>query len=212
MLQAVTDLALSWAEAVPLPAFVGIGSVVEEVIAPIPSPVILAVSGSLAATQGYGWTGLVGLLLIAALGKTLGGWVLYVLGDKGEHILLGRFGQAIGLSHREVEHWSEHFTGGWKDDIILFGLRCIPIVPSAPVSVLCGVLKIPLRTYFLSTFFGSFIRSGLFFFLGYLGVDAYRSWLEEVEALESIMTALAAVAIAGFLAWCYWHRGAKKRP
>ncbi len=206
MLHAIADLVVSWAEAIPLPAFVFLGSVIEEVIAPIPSPIILAVSGSIAAAQGYGWLGIAGLIAIASAGKTLGGWVLYIVGDKGEHFLLGRFGRAIGLSHREVEHFSHRFTGGWKDDLLLFGLRCIPIVPSAPLSVLCGVLKIPMRTYLTATFLGSYIRSAMFFLLGYLGADTYQSLLNHVGTVESALTALTVVAIAAFLIWCYWRR------
>lgn len=208
MLHSVTELAITWAESVPLPAFIGIGSLVEEVIAPIPSPVILAVSGSIAAAQGYGWFGVAWLLLVATAGKTLGGWILYVIGDKGEDFFLGRFGRAIGLSHHEVESFGERFKGGWKDDLLLFGLRSIPIVPSAPISVLCGVLKIPMRTYLVSTFLGSYVRSALFLLLGYLGADAYQALLGEVETIESILTVVAAVAIGAFLVWCYWRRRA----
>ncbi len=208
MLESVTDIAITWAGSVPLPAFIGVGSFVEEVIAPIPSPVILAVSGSIAAAQGYGWLGVAWLLFVASLGKTIGSWVLYVIGSKGEHFLIGRFGRSFGLSHEEVVGFSHRFTGGWKDDVLLFGLRSIPVVPSAPVSVLCGVLRIPIHTFLVSTFLGCYVRCGLFFLLGYLGADAYRSMLGEVETIESILTVAAALAIGGFLAWCYWRRRA----
>ncbi len=206
MLESLQPILESWATAMPLGAFVAIGSVVEEVIAPIPSPFILTLAGSIAATRGDGWLDVVVLLLLATVGKTIGCWILYAIGDAAEDVLLARFGRYLGLSHQSVEWVGRHFRGGPRDLLVLTGLRALPIVPSAPLSLLCGVTKIPLRPYLIGTFFGSAVRCGLFLLLGYLGADAAFGLVSGVNSLESILTVVCALSVAAFIGWCYWRR------
>ena len=61
---------------IPVELFVLIGSFVEEVVAPIPSPLVTTITGSLAYSQGYIPVALCLLGLLAAVGKTIGSVII----------------------------------------------------------------------------------------------------------------------------------------
>lgn len=188
-----------------------LGGFVEEVIAPIPSPFVMAAVGSAAFSQGKGFAALLWLALLGSAGKTLGAWIIYFIADKLEDVFVGKFGKFFGVSHNQVEAIGEKFKGGWKDDLILFILRALPIVPSSPVSVVCGILKINLRTYLLASLAGNAVRNLLYVYLGYTGISAYQSLLNGFDNVESLLQAAVFGGLAVLVAWIYYQRASKSR-
>lgn len=193
----------------PLELSAFLGGFVEEVIAPIPSPLVMAAVGSAAFAQQKGPLFLFWVSWLGALGKTLGAWVIYYIADKLEDVVVGKFGRYLGVSHQEVEGIGRHFKGGWKDDFILFTLRALPMVPSSPVSAVCGIIKINLRTYIVSTLLGNFFRNLTYLYLGYAGISAYESVLSGLDSLESKVQIVIFLCLAGFVGWIYCKRHKK---
>ena len=206
MLHTLTQWLIAQAHTMPLPAFTFIGSFVEEVIAPIPSPIVLTVSGSLAALQGWPWSGLLLLALVGAAGKTLGAVILYGIADRIEDVVLSRFGSFIGLSHTTVERVGTMLKHGNRDVWVLLLLRATPVMPSAPLSALCGILSIRFVPFVLTTFIGSIIRDLAFLALGYAGLEAGETFVHGVEQTESLITVVIAAGMVGFIVWCYVKR------
>lgn len=202
----LTEMLLSTAQHVPLEWFSFLGSFIEEVVAPIPSPFVMTAAGSAVAAQGKMWWYILLVSLIGAVGKTLGALVVYILGDKAEDILIGKLGKFVGVTHKEVEMLGKHFQGGWRDDVILLVLRAIPIMPSAPISVMCGVIKLNLRTYITSTFIGTFFRNLLYVYLGYVSLSAVNSISQGLQTLESLTQIVLFVLAAVAVLWIYWQR------
>lgn len=188
-----------------------LGGMIEEIIAPIPSPFVMAAVGSAAFAQSKGFLYLIGLALWGSLGKTLGAWVIYVIADKLEDVVIGKFGRFLGVSHQEVEGLGKHFQGGWKDDVILFVLRALPIVPSSPVSVVCGIIKVNMRTYLVSTFLGNILRNLIYIYLGYAGVSAYQSFLSGLDSVESIVQLVIFFSLVSLVGWIYYKRHQNNR-
>lgn len=182
------------------------GGLIEEVVAPIPSPFVMAAIGSAAFAQSKGLLSLLWLAVLGSAGKTVGAWVIYVIADKLEDVFVGKFGRFIGVSHQEVEGIGKHFKGGWKDGLILFALRALPIVPSSPVSVVCGLIKINLRIYLLSTFLGNTIRNMVYIYLGFAGVSAYHSVLSGMDSTESVVQVMIFFCLMAFVGWIYYKR------
>lgn len=191
---------------IPLEAFVLIGGVVEELIAPIPSPLVATLSGTIAAEQGYTWPMLLLVCAIGCIGKTSGATVYYVLADKLEDMFLPRFGKFVGVSHEEVEQFGRRFTGSWKDAVVLMLIRAIPMMPSTPVTVACGVVRFPLKTFLLSTYCGFFLRELFFMVLGFTGAAAASNLLEGIDSAEGLMNGLIALAVLLCIGWLYWRR------
>lgn len=206
MLHAVTLWLEQMAQAIPLPLFVLLGGIVEEIVAPIPSPLVTTLAGSIVTAQGLGIPYLLWICALATFAKTIGAWLFYILGDKLEDLAIPRFGKYIGVRHEDLEHFGGHFEGSWKDDVILLVIRMIPVMPSTPVSLACGILKISRRTFFTSTYIGFFIRNLFFMLLGYTGIEAAKSVLEGISTAESALHALIVLGIIALLAWLYWKR------
>ena len=100
MIEATLNFFENISKTMPLPAYILIGSLAEEIIAFIPSPFILTLSGSLAASQGQNIIFLFLLGFIATFAKTIGSYVFYIIADKAEDIITGKFGRIFGLSHK----------------------------------------------------------------------------------------------------------------
>lgn len=198
-------------EVIPVELFVLIGSLIEEIVAPIPSPFVMTLAGSLAKLQGQGWIYILWLSALGAVGKTAGAWVLYIVADKLEDLFAGKVGKLLGFSHKELEDIGKRLNGGWKDNVVLFVLRALPIMPSAPVSLACGVIKINMRTYISSTFFGTMVRNLLYLYLGYAGVSNYKNIIDGFEGVESIIQIVIFLTIGIVIGLVYLQRHRSKK-
>lgn len=206
MFSALTDALISWSQTVPLELFTFAGSFVEEVLAPVPSPVVMTAAGSIAATQQKVMSYLLVLSLIGATGKTIGAVIVYVIADKAEDILVGRFGRFIGVKQEEIMALGKRFKGTWKDVFLLTFLRALPIMSSAVVSIGSGVIKIRMRVYLVATFIGTVIRDFFYLYVGFTGVETLYRLVEGFDSIESIIQAMVAVAIVGIIGWITWKR------
>jgi membrane protein DedA with SNARE-associated domain len=193
-------------QTVPLELFVVVGTILEEIISPIPSPLVMTLAGSIAVTQEYSWGYLFFLALLAAASKTAGATLFYVLSDKAEDILIPRFGKFFGVSHADLEHYGERFQKNWKDEVMLTLLRSIPMMPSIPISVACGVLKIKFRTFLTSTFIGFYVRELFFLGLGFTGLHAAESLMNGIDSIETLLKVIIVVGALLLLAWLYYKR------
>lgn len=197
-----------WSETLPLEVFVFVGSLVEEVVSPIPSTVILSFSGSMANALGYTVFGLAGLSFVANLGKTIGALGYYFLGDKLEDVVVHRFGRYLGISRRDVESLGRRFTGHWKDTVILFFLRLLPFVPTTPVSIACGVIRMNLRAYIFATFSGNFIKDFGYLLIGYYGLSALRELFDAALDLNHFVNLAIFIGSVCFF-WILWYHRRK---
>lgn len=211
MLENLEHQLLVFSQIVPLEIFTFFGALVEEVIAPIPSPIIMTTAGSIAFSQGRALIYLLVLALIGSLGKTIGAWILYFIADKGEDVILTRFGKFIGINHTHVEQIGKKLGNGWRDYVVLTGLRALPVMPSAPISVVCGILKIDLKTYLISTFAGTTLRNLLFIYLGYSSLSTFENIVHGFEKTESLIQIVLLVGVAGIIAFAYYKRHKSKK-
>jgi len=191
----INDYLLILAEKIPLELYAFVGGLLEEIIAPIPSPIIMTTAGGLHALDNGLFGGIIILALIAAVGKTIGSVVLYYLADWGEDFFVAKFGKYLGLNEKGLEKLSEKFKGGWKDILILTFLRALPVMPGAPVAVACGAIKLNMKTYLISTYIGTFLRSLFFAYIGFVGAESYENMMGGLDSIESILTIVVIVII-----------------
>lgn len=194
------------AKIVPLEVFTIIGSFLEEVISPIPSPFVLTTAGTITKAQNNPLAYILFIAIIAAASKTVGGWLLYEVTDKLEDIFIPKFGKFFGITHENIEKIGKYFNGTRRDWVALFILRSIPVMPSSPISITCGFIKLNKKNFVVSTFFGSIIRSLFFLYLGYTGLAASESLAKGLDTTETIMKVVVVVGILGLLAWGYKQR------
>jgi membrane protein DedA with SNARE-associated domain len=196
MFETFTDKLLSFSSHVPVEVFTFIAAFVEEIIAPIPSPVIMTTAGALANSQGNAMVFLFWISLVGAVSKLLASWILYFVADKAETVVLTKYGKFFGIDHSIVDKISTKFNGGVGDYFTMFALRAIPVVPSAPVSVLAGVFKVKLKPFLVGTFTGTLVRNMFYLYIGFTGVDFYDKHKNGLDTAESyVQIGLVLVAI-----------------
>jgi membrane protein DedA with SNARE-associated domain len=177
----------SLAHSLPLELFVVLGSFLEEVIAPIPSPSIMVIAGSFGVVQGYTFSGLASLVLFASIGKTIGGLTMYWIAWKLKDVTLRVFGKFIDLKQEDIDRFGGRFTGTPRDYLVYIFFRSVPVIPSILLSFGSGVLRLPLRLFVVGTFVGTIVRDSFYITVGYKGTGILKTYLESTAQAESVM-------------------------
>lgn len=206
MFHTLEQIIISYADKLPLEIFLFLGSIIEEVIAPIPSPFIPVAGGSISAIQTKPLIFLFWLAAFGAIGKVIGAWVLYILADKAEDLVLGKFGKYLGVSHKQIESVGKHLNHGGRDMVVLTILRALPIMSSTLISVVCGILKVNKKTYTVTTLVGTYLRDLLFLYFGFAGLHTFGSVVNGLQDTESKIQAVAAGVILTLLVWLFLKR------
>lgn len=192
----------------PLEAFVFIGSFLEEVISPIPSALIMGTAGSLALMQGETLGYLLLLAAVGNLGKTLGAWCYYMLGDKLEDVFIPKATKWFGIRHEDLENIGKRFVGHhWKDGGVLFLLRLLPPFPTTPVSIVAGIIKMDLWVFLIATYAGNFFKDLLYLYIGYAGIAKLHTLWRHVENVKVIFDIAIIIGFAVLLFILYTERG-----
>lgn len=196
---------------VSLPTFITVGEVIEEIISPIPSQLVLITGGTIAQAQQWSLVGVVMLAVLAAVVKTLATLIYYFIADKLEDTLLPRIGKYIGVSHEEIESFGKRLhKGKYSEFLSLVVIRCLPIVPSVPVSVMCGLLKINFKTFVASTLLGNFIRGLIVLLTGYLGFDVAEAFANGILTPRTVVVSIIVLILLSFIVWGYYKRYKKE--
>lgn len=205
------QIVLSWVTLMPLPIFAPVASLIEEAIPPIPSPAITIVVGSVAQIQGYTIMGIIVLIFLAAIGKTIGASFVYFVSDKVENFIMnGRVAKFVGVTHEEIENFGERLGKGWRDYFLLIFLRALPIVPSIIVSIGSGLLKINFKLFAVTTFVGSLIRGAIYVYIGYVGAEIFSSFVKKTASIESLVQVVVVLIFVLALGYLYYKRGKTK--
>ncbi len=193
------------AESTRLEVFVAFGSLIEEIVGPIPSPFIMTTAAVIAQEQGYPFWELILVVSLGVAVKTLIAIFGYFIADKAAILVLDKYGQYLGVTRKEVEEWGKMLTGRWWDDLLLFLLRAIPIFPTLLVTLACGVIKYSKKSFVLTTFFGLYARSLLYIWIGYFGYGN----LEEIYIYvkDNLMSIGVWSLVLGLILFAiYWFR------
>jgi uncharacterized membrane protein YdjX (TVP38/TMEM64 family) len=132
--------------------------VVQSLIAPIPSELIL-LSGAM--IFGF-WGGVV----LGVIGSLLSAMITYYVSNKGGRTLLEAAGEKVSMAQRFIllmDLWIERW-GIWA---IIVG-RAVPVIMFDPVSYAAGISNINYKQYVIATAIGSVPRA---LFFSYLGVN-----------------------------------------
>lgn len=211
-LNIVEQIVREYASVIPLPWFVFIGSFFEEVISPIPAALIMGTAGSLALFDGKTMWYLLLLAVIGNLGKTLGAWLYYFIGDKLEDLLVKPVTKYLGIQHEDIESIGKRFTGHhWKDGGVLFLLRLLPPFPTTPVSLAAGIIKMDLKVFLIATYAGNFFKDLLYLYVGYAGLAQLHTIWRKIDTVKFDVDVFVALLIITFLLFLYFHQGRGQR-
>jgi len=177
-------------------------TLLETVVPPIPSEVILPIAGMRAAN---GPLGLPGVIIAGTLGSMTGNlfWFLLArrISEDGLRRFVIRHGRWITMDWRDVEKAQRLFDqhGGG----IVFTARLLPAVRTF-VSIPAGVAHMPLGRFLAWSTMGTLIFCAAFTGAGYAaGANVVR--------IEEIMRPVTAVIVGGIILWYIWRQLTWKR-
>src|SRR4030042_1478914 len=183
-----------------------IGVIIEQVIVPIPSPLIIMGAGAVLILPGLSipnallqilWI----IVLPGTIASTLGSYIGYTISYYGGKALVGRFQRFLGVDWNEIENLEKRFRGK-KEALSIFLSRAIPVIPISLVSIFAGLLRIPIKSFTLYTFLGSIFRC---FFLGFVGwwigatYEKVATRLDSIETIVSILLLIGMGVVLGYL-------------
>ena len=187
-------------------AAVFVGVIIESIIVPIPSPLIIMGAGALLIQPGLTWDGallpiLAKIVLPGATASTLGAYFAYGIAYWGGKPLIDRFERFLGFHWEDILEMEKRVAG--KVGLAIFTLRALPIVPLSLISAAAGVWRLPIATFSIWTFAGSLPRCLILGYLGYLTRDTYEGLAGRINAAES---AISVAIVAAALVVILWLR------
>jgi len=189
------------------------GSIFEQIIAPIPSSiVVLGSSFFIMKGDPLSLESLIKLFLNvtlpAALGITTGSLVYYALSYKIGIPFIERSGKYLGVSVGDIQNVEKKVRESKYDNLFLFAARCIPIIPSIAINLFCGLIKYPLKKYLLITFFGAMIQATI---LGIAGWQLGNAYLTYVNSLSTLTDIISVIIVLGIIFYIIKKRREKKK-
>ena len=206
MFSYLESLLESLAGTIPIEIFVFIASFIEEVVAPIPSPTVMIITGTLAKIQDYSIYMLLPLVILGAIGKTLGAVTIYFIANKTEHLIIHKYGRFLNITYSDITKLGEKLNGGIKDYILLTTLRALPFIPSVIISVGGGLLRIPLTLFIVSTFLGTMVRDSFYIYTGYIGAEALSAIINNSANIETYIEILVITLLLSFIGYRIYLR------
>jgi membrane protein DedA with SNARE-associated domain len=133
-----------------------LAALLETIIPPIPTLAVFPTAGFLASQQGITLIGLIPMILLGAIGATIGTSAIYLIALKLGRIVLLRYLRFVKVNDKKLERveiWFEKYG----DKAVFLG-RMVPVMREM-ISIPAGLLKMKIPKFVLYTFGGSCIWS-----------------------------------------------------
>jgi membrane protein DedA with SNARE-associated domain len=180
---------------------------IESAMIPLPSELILPFAGFLVSDStklepltGASW-GFWAVVLAGTAGNTSGSLISYAIGAWGGRPFLERYGKYLLIRHHDIE-LAERFFARWGSETAFFS-RLLPIVRTF-ISFPAGVARMRLGRFVVYSTVGAFLWSTV---LVYAGTVLGENWVDIRETLRPFDVAIAALIVAGILAFVWFHLG-----
>jgi membrane protein DedA with SNARE-associated domain len=186
------------------PLGIFLASLIEEIIAPIPSTlVIMGTSFLILKNNPISFSSVTTLftniVFPASLGVTLGSLFVYAIGYFAGKPFLKRWGKYLGFTWDDLEKTEKKFDGNRSNEILLFLVRAVPIIPSVAISVFCGFVRFDIKNYIIITFLGTIVRSFILGLIGWQFGSMYQTAANEISYLEEVSLLVIVIVFAIYL-------------
>lgn len=184
--------------------------ILEELLIPIPSPLVIMGAGYLLIPAGISinqalWYAFWLIALPASIASTIGSFFTYSIGYYGGKPLIIKMRKFLRISWNDVKNSEKRLEKGGKVWATIFVLRAIPFFPIAIVSLAAGVLRLSWKKYAIATFFGSIPRTFILAFVGWWVGSEFIIFAESLDILGIIFW-LAILVVILYLFYRFRHK------
>ena len=174
----------------------------ESMVAPVPSELVMPFAGFLAATGRFSFALVV---LFSSLGSIVGSLLSYYIGKYGGNKVVVHFGKYLLLDLEDLEKTEKWFAK--KGDKTVLISRFIPVVRHL-ISIPAGIGKMNIKKFVVYTLIGATIWNT---FLAYLGYVLGQNWNEVKHYSEYISIPAAILILLGAAYFVYRHVHDKRK-
>ncbi|MFB6174356.1 MAG: DedA family protein [Candidatus Nanohalobium sp.] len=179
-----------------------LGVVIEEVILPIPSPVVPMAAGFMvvkASTLPQAIIQIIFLVVIpASIASVVSSYFVYVIAYFGGKPVLKKYGSYIDVSWEEAQQLEEKFAAG-KQHYYVALFRAVPIVPLSLISGAAGLFRMDWKRYGVWSFIGMIPRTFFLALAGWYIRDGFMMIASYLDSISTVFMILSVGLVAAFL-------------
>ena len=180
------------------------GSILEQIVTPIPSSVVVLGASfflmkGVAMSAGSLQTMFFNISIPAALGVTLGSLLYYGISYKIGIPFVERAGKYLGVSVEDLEGVEKRVKESRYENLFLFTARCVPVIPSIAISLFCGLIRYNPRNYVLITFFGAMVQASILGIIGWQFGNFYLTLSEGLSFIDNIILVVLVLVVVIFV-------------
>ncbi len=176
--------------------------VLESMVAPVPSELVMPFAGFLVAD---GKLNLWLVILVSSLASITGSLISYFVAYFGEKELIHKFGRFVLLDKEELE-WTERWFQK-HGSITIFISRFIPVVRHL-ISIPAGLARMDLKRFILFTAVGATAWNT---FLLWVGMQLRERWelVKQYSKPLDVLIVILIIAAATYYSYKHWKRHRK---
>jgi membrane protein DedA with SNARE-associated domain len=179
-----------------------IGMVIEEVVVPIPSPIIPMAAGALIVRAETLLPALIEIFfrvaLPASIASVISSYFVYGIAYFGGKPVLERWGKYLDVSWEEAEELEEKFVGRNEKYYVAL-LRAIPIVPLSLISGSAGLFRMNWKQYGIWSFIGMMPRNFVLALIGWYARDGFLALANRIDTASTVVLVGSAAFVVGFV-------------
>lgn len=182
-----------------------LGALIEEILVPIPSPLIPMAAGSIilepfSTLDAAAIHAFFIIALPASLASVISSYFVYAIAYFGGEPIIKRYGKYIDLDWSEVQQLERHF-GSDNEKYLVMIFRAIPIVPLSLISGAAGLFQMNWRQYGVWSFYGMMPRNFFLAMLGWYFTDDLVAIAGKISTMSHAVAALVVVSVGGYVAY-----------
>jgi len=178
------------------------GVIIEEIIVPIPSPVVPMAAGFIlvqASTLPEALVQIIFLIVIpASIASVISSYFVYGIAYFGGKPMVERYGKYLDMSWEEANELEEKFTSG-KEHYYVALFRAVPIVPLSLISGAAGLFRMDWKRYGLWTLIGMVPRTFVLALAGWYLKDGFLTVAGYIDSLSTLVLLGSGALVGAFL-------------
>ena len=185
------------------------GALIEEILVPIPSPIVPMAAGFILIETNQLIPALIQIFLMiaipASVASVVSSYFVYGIAYWGGEPILRRYGKYLDLKWEKVSKMEQHFASD-REKYYVMGFRMIPIVPLSLVSGAAGLFKMDWKEYGIWSFIGMLPRNFFLALLGWYFRDGFKAVAGHIDTAS---TAVLLIVILTVVGWVLYNKTQK---